>query len=81
MPDASPIFSKVESILTGMGVPQAKIQMASDLRKDLGLDSFAAVEIIFALEEEFSIKIGDEDIEGAKTVGDLVNAVQGKTEG
>ena len=81
MPDASPVFSKVESILMGMGVPQAKIHTAADLKKDLGLDSFAAVEIIFALEEEFSIKINDDDVERARTIGDLVSAVQGKVQG
>jgi len=81
MPDASPVFSKVESILLGMGVPQAKIVEAADLKRDLGLDSFSAVEIGFALEEAFSIKISDEDMMGVKTVGDLVNAVQGKEQG
>ena len=81
MPDESPVFSKVESILTGMGVPQSKIQKEADLKKDLGLDSFAAVEIIFSLEEAFSIKIGDDDIENTRTVGDLVNAVKKKAQG
>jgi acyl carrier protein len=80
MPDASPVFAQVESILVGMGVPQAKIQEAADLKKDLGLDSFSAVEIGFALEETFSIKISDEDMLSVRTVGDLVNAVQGKVQ-
>ncbi|MEZ5920410.1 MAG: phosphopantetheine-binding protein [Parvularculaceae bacterium] len=47
---------------------------------DLGIDSFAIVEIIYEVEEKLSIEIpfnaNDNALEGMKTVGDLIDAVK-----
>ena len=48
------------------------IKLESRLAEDLNLDSFGAVEAAFALEDAFSIKISDDAIYSAKTVGDIV---------
>ena len=41
--------------------------------EDLGADSLDIVELVMALEEEFSLDIPDEDAEKLKTVGDAMN--------
>lgn len=45
---------------------------------DLGIDSLDLFEVVTALEDEFSIEIPQEDLEGLKTVGDVVEYLQGK---
>jgi acyl carrier protein len=43
---------------------------------DLGADSLDTVEIVMALEEEFSIEISDDDLETITTVGEAVALVR-----
>ena len=51
----------------------------ADLRNDLGADSLDDVEIAMALEEEFGLaELPDDDIEAAKTVGDMIRLVRSK---
>ena len=45
---------------------------------DLGADSLDTVELIMALEEEFSVEIPDEDAEKMTTVGDAVKYINEK---
>lgn len=45
---------------------------------DLGGDSLDLVEVIFMLEDDFDIRITDEDMYATKTVQDLIELVQGK---
>jgi acyl carrier protein len=57
---------------------QADVKM-SDSLNDLGLDSLQVVELTFNVEERFDVEIpfnANSDIE-AKTVADLVRAVEG----
>jgi len=46
---------------------------------DLNADSLAIVEMVMALEEEFSVEIPDEDAEKLKTVGDAVAYLESRT--
>lgn len=74
---ADPVLAKVEALLTNnLSIPPEKIRPEADLRHDLGLDSFAAVELSFAVEEEFAIKVADDEMATVKTVGDLVEAIR-----
>mgnify|MGYP001592052784 CR=1 FL=1 len=43
-----------------------------------GLDSIGRVELTLALEEELGVTIGDEELDGIKTFGDLVALLEGK---
>jgi acyl carrier protein len=80
MPD--PVFDKVETFLVeSLNVPREKIHPGANFRHDLGLDSFAAVELSFALEEAFSIEVKDEEIAAIHTIGELVEAVKKKIQG
>ena len=43
---------------------------------ELGLDSVAVMEVIGLLEEDFSIRIKDEEVAALSSVGDLLNLVR-----
>ena len=77
--DYPEIEQKVKGILADkMNVETGKVRADSRLIEDLGVDSFATVEIMFELEEKFEVKIPDEDIVNAKTVKDIVDYLSNK---
>ena len=45
------------------------------------MDSLGVVELLMALEDEFDVKIPDEDAESIVTVGQAIDLVQGKLSG
>ena len=62
-------FDKVkEIIIDKLGVEEEKISSEASFVDDLGADSLDTVELIMQLEEEFGIKIPDEDAEKITTV-------------
>lgn len=50
----------------------------SRLVEDLGADSLDSVELVMALEDELGIEIYDSELDGVKTVGQLVEIVGSK---
>ena len=44
----------------------------TNFMNDLRADSFELMELVMALEEEYGLKIEDEDLENFKTVGDVM---------
>ena len=44
--------------------------------KDLGADSLDLVDLVMTVEDEFSIELPDEALEGMKTIGDLVKYIE-----
>jgi acyl carrier protein len=72
----SEIEGMVKEILAKqLNMEAAKISLDSRLVEDLGLDSFASVEVIFELEEKFSLKIPDSALYEAKLVRNIVDYV------
>ena len=70
------IFDRIVKIIqTGMSLKNVAISMDSDLIKDLGADSVDLVGSVMTIEDEFGIAIPDEDLEGIRTVGDVVRVV------
>ena len=57
----------------------AMIRPEASLTEDLGLDSFAALETAFELEEKFSIQIPNEALSRVKTVKDIVDYIAEQT--
>ncbi|MEG2643053.1 MAG: acyl carrier protein, partial [Eubacterium sp.] len=47
----------------------------SNLLEDLDADSLDIIELVMAFEEEFDMKIPDEDLEKIKTVSDIIEAL------
>lgn len=71
------VFDKVKDIIVDqLDVDEDKITMDSSITDDLGADSLDVVDLIMSLEEEFDIKIPDEEVENVKTVGDIVKFIE-----
>nr|YP_009546495.1 acyl carrier protein [Gelidium kathyanniae]YP_009564787.1 acyl carrier protein [Gelidium coulteri]YP_009564987.1 acyl carrier protein [Gelidium galapagense]YP_009565187.1 acyl carrier protein [Gelidium sinicola]AYO27843.1 acyl carrier protein [Gelidium kathyanniae]QBA96138.1 acyl carrier protein [Gelidium coulteri]QBA96338.1 acyl carrier protein [Gelidium galapagense]QBA96538.1 acyl carrier protein [Gelidium sinicola] len=71
------IFKKVKKIIVQqLGVEEKKVTLQANFAKDLGADSLDTVELVMAIEEEFSIKIPDEDAEKIATLGQAINFIE-----
>ncbi|KDE09022.1 NADH dehydrogenase (ubiquinone) 1 alpha/beta subcomplex 1 [Microbotryum lychnidis-dioicae p1A1 Lamole] len=56
-------------------VDGTKVTETASFTNDLGLDSLDAVEVVMAIEEEFSIEIPDEDADRITTVGEAIDYI------
>ena len=65
-----------EIIVEQLGVETGQVTGAAKFVDDLGADSLDTVELVMALEEEFSLEIPDEDAEKITSVGDAVNYIE-----
>ncbi|MGC9099928.1 MAG: acyl carrier protein [Caldisericum sp.] len=71
------IREKVNKVIfEKLGVDKEKITNDSRYVEDLGADSLALVDIAMALEDEFGMKIPDEDIEKITTVGSTIQYIK-----
>lgn len=57
-----------------------EIRPEANLVDDLGADSLDMVEVPMVLEEEFGIRIGDEEVDPVNTVAELTALVQAKVD-
>ncbi|AJC73363.1 acyl carrier protein [Pseudothermotoga hypogea DSM 11164 = NBRC 106472] len=74
--DRKEVFEKVTSILSDkLGVKQDKIEENSKLIDDLGADSLDLVDLVMALEEEFDVKIADDQLQKISTVKDVIDYI------
>ena len=78
--------SEVSERLTGvlvseLGLDAEKINDGAHFEEDLDVDSLGVVELLMALEDEFEVKIPDEEAESIVTVGQAVDLVTGKLSG
>lgn len=65
-----------EIIVDQLGVDADEVTPEASFIDDLGADSLDTVELVMALEEEFSMEIPDEDAEKIKTVGDAIEYIK-----
>ena len=73
------VAEKVKSIIAEqLGVKAEEVTPQASFIDDLGADSLDTVELIMALEEEFSVEIPDEDAEKMATVGDAIKYIEEK---
>ncbi|VDB86506.1 unnamed protein product [Peniophora sp. CBMAI 1063] len=74
--DKAQIQERVLGVLKGFEkVDPAKLSATSSFTKDLGLDSLDAVEVVMAVEEEFSIEIPDAEADEITTVQQAVDYI------
>ena len=68
----------VKVVCEELGVTENEVEESSVFTDDLGADSLDVVELVMALEEEFSIEIPDDDVANMKTVGNVVSYIEEK---
>ncbi|MCD6257359.1 acyl carrier protein [Candidatus Aerophobetes bacterium] len=72
---------KVKDIIVKVTkVKPEEVENEAHLVRDLGVDSFATVELVAAFEAEFDIEIPPEDAERVDTVGKAVDYIRKKVE-
>lgn len=59
-----------------LGYEKDEISEDKDLINDLGIDSLDMIEIVMGIEETFGLKIADQEVNGIKTVGDLLQKTE-----
>ena len=59
-----------------LSVSEDEVTPDASFIEDLNADSLDLVELIMTLEEEFGVKISDEDAEKIRTVGDVVKYIE-----
>ncbi|MEG0238267.1 MAG: acyl carrier protein [Clostridium sp.] len=75
------MFEKIQEIIAEkLSVDASEITQEASFIDDLNADSLDIVELIMALEDELDMEIPDEDVEGFKTVGDVVEYVKNHVE-
>jgi acyl carrier protein len=74
--DRVEIENKVKEVLAEkLNIPLEQIKLSSSLREDLGMDSFASVEVVFEIEDKFNIEVPDQEVANIKTVTDIINYI------
>jgi acyl carrier protein len=68
-------------IIEQLGVEEEQVKLGTSFIDDLNADSLDLVELIMAMEEEFSddsneVRIPDEDAEAIKTVQDAIDYIK-----
>ncbi len=80
--DRNEIAERLTGVLVSeLGLEQDKIKDEAHFEEDLDVDSLGVVELLMALEDEFDVKIPDEEAESIVTVGQAIDLVQGKLGG
>lgn len=71
------IFERVQDIVVQqLGVDKTQVTLDANFASDLGADSLDTVELVMAIEEEFSIEIPDEDAEKIATLDQAIQFIQ-----
>jgi acyl carrier protein len=73
------IESKLTDLLVDeLGLDRDSISPGARFEEDLEVDSLGVVELLMAIEDNFDVKIPDEEAEGIGTVADAVNVIAAK---
>ena len=73
------MFDKVKAIFEEqLGVSQDEMQLDSNFKDDLGVDSLDLYEIVMKMEDEFDVEIPAEELEDVATFEDVLNYLKSK---
>jgi acyl carrier protein len=74
------IYERVKEVLVEqLGVDEGDINEAASFQEDLDADSLDLVELIMELEDQFGVKISDEDAQSIQTVGHAVDYIAARS--
>lgn len=68
----------VDLLVDELGLERDSITMEARFEEDLDVDSLGVVELLMALEDNFDVKIPDEEAEKITTVGEAAELVSQK---
>ncbi len=72
-------FEQVKDIVADkLNVPAERVTEDAKFVADLGADSLDVVDLVMALEDEFSVEIPEDEVENIKTVGDIIKYIEDK---
>lgn len=74
MPSDDLIARVLKTIATSKRIPLERVTIESEF-EELGIDSMDAVEILFALENEFDISIPDDEVRQVRNVRQMVSGI------
>ena len=70
------ILEQVKGVLSEkLGIEESEITEEASFEEDLGADSLDLVEVVMDLEDQFGLKIPDDDARGLTTVGKAIDYV------
>ena len=73
------MFDKVKAIFEEqLGVSQDEMQLDTNFKDDLGVDSLDVYEIVMKMEDEFDVEIPAEELEDVATFEDVLNYLKSK---
>lgn len=71
------VFEKLKKIIVEeLAVEASEVTLEANIQDDLGADSLDAVELVMAIEDEFSIKVDDDAAQNFKTVKKIVDYIE-----
>ena len=72
------IFEKVRDLIADQLdiADKDTITEGSSITDDLGADSLDVVDLVMAIEDEFSVEIPEDEVENIKLVGDIVKYIE-----
>lgn len=74
-----PIFSRLRALATDvLDLRDDQVVPEARFADDLGADSLDLVELVEALEEEFEVRIDDDELADIATVGEAFELIVGK---
>jgi acyl carrier protein len=77
--DRAEIETRLRDVLVSeLGLDADKINTAANFEQDLDVDSLGVVELLMAMEDEFGVKIPDDEAEHIHTVGQAIELVHTK---
>ena len=71
------MLEKIKEIIAEeLGVEESKVVEGASFYDDLGADSLDLFEMVMSFEDQFGVKIPEEELENIKTVGDVVRYIE-----
>lgn len=65
-----------EIFVESTGIADIDITKDTNIKNDLGLNSFDLAQLVCTIEDEFDIEISDSAIKNFKTVGDVIEYIE-----